>query len=154
MRWKLNRSDKSALRADRRERVAEMMQNQRDQDDMGTTEENEDDTGAEAETEAGALTGAATETVGDAALIVPRDETNEIATGIGIAIADSVEIVKEVEAEIGETTDVMMGEMRGETSDGREIGAGSDTVRDQGSADDGVLEQILAAMINAAISIH
>ncbi|KAH8131704.1 kinase phosphorylation protein-domain-containing protein [Trichoderma asperelloides] len=140
---------------------------QRDQGDMETIEENEDGTGAEAETEAGALTGVATEIIGGVVLIVPRDETKETATGIGIGIADTVEIVKEVEAETGETTDVTMGEMRGETmgemrgetmgemrgetSDGREIGAGSGIARDQGSADDGVLGQILVAKINAAV---
>lgn len=128
-----------------------MRQNQRDQGDMETIEENEDGTGAEAETEAGALTGVATEIIGGVVLIVPRDETKETATGIGIGIADTVEIVKEVEAETGETTDVTMGEMRGETSDGREIGAGSGIARDQGSADDGVLGQILVAKINAAV---
>ncbi|GFP55703.1 multiple myeloma tumor-associated protein 2 homolog [Trichoderma asperellum] len=157
----------SALRVDRREKGAEMRQNQRDQGDMETIEENEDGTGAEAETEAGALTGVATEIIGGVVLIVPRDETKETATGIGIGIADTVEIVKEVEAETGETTDVTMGEMRGETmgemrgetmgemrgetSDGREIGAGSGIARDQGSADDGVLGQILVAKINAAV---
>lgn len=134
-----------------------MRRNQRDQDGMETTEENEDGTGAEAEaeTEVEAPTDDVTETIGDAVLIVPRDETKGIAAGIAIVIADTAETAIEVEAEIGEATDVMMGEMRGETRDvtrsDREIGAGSVIVRDQGSTDDGAQGQILVEKISTAI---
>jgi hypothetical protein len=99
---------------DRRKTLAEMRQSQRGQDGMATIEENEDGTEAEAE----APTGRATETIDVAALIVPKDETKETATVIAIVvivIADTAEIAIEVEAEIGETTNVMIRKTRDET---------------------------------------
>lgn len=76
MLWKLSRSDKLVLRADRREKLAEMRRNRRGQDDMETTEEKEDDTGAE--TGVGVPTGDGRETTGDEVLI----ETKGIAAVI------------------------------------------------------------------------
>lgn len=104
---------------------------------METTEENEDGTGAEVETGAGAPTGDGIETTGDEVLI----ETKEIAAVI--LNADIAEIAIGVEAQIGETTDVMTGEATGETRDDREIGAGSGTVHDPGSTDGGALDRVL-----------
>lgn len=116
---------------------------------METTEENEDGTGAEAETEVGAPIGDVIETIDDEVLIVPRDETKGIATGI--VIVDTAETAMEIEAETREMTNVMTREARGETRGDREIGAGSGIVRDQGSIDDGALDRIHVETINVAV---
>ncbi|KAK1244113.1 hypothetical protein MKX08_002251 [Trichoderma sp. CBMAI-0020] len=139
----LKRNDKLAPRVDRREKLAGKRRNRRGQDDMETIEENDGDTGAEAETGAGVPTGDVIETTGDGVLI----ETKGVAAVI--LNADTVETVTGVEAEIGETTDVMTGEVTGETRDDREIGAGSDIVRDQGSTGDGALGRVLVETIDA-----
>lgn len=140
MLWKLSRSDKLVLRADRREKLAEMRRNRRGQDDMETTEEKGDDTGAE--TGVGVPTGDVRKTTGDEVLIEMK--------GIAAVIlsADTAETAIGVEAEIGETTHVMTGEVRGETRDDRETGAGSGIVRDQGSTDDGALGRVLVETID------
>lgn len=108
---------------------------------METTEENEDDTGAEAETEAGVPTGDVRENTGDEVL----NETKGLVAAI--LNADTAETAIEVEAEIGETTDAKIGEVRGETRDDREIGADSGIARDQGSTDDGALDRVLVVTI-------
>ncbi|KAM0523052.1 hypothetical protein ACHAPE_001544 [Trichoderma viride] len=109
------------------------------------TEENEDGTGAEAETGVGAPTGDVRETTGDEVLIETKG------TAAVILNADTAETAIGVEAQIGETTDVMTGEATGETRDDREIGAGSGIVRDPGSTDDGALDRVLVEMIDVPL---
>lgn len=110
---------------------------------METTEGKEDGTGAEVETGVEVPAGVVRETTGDEVLI----ETKGVAAVI--LNADTAETAIGVEAEIGETTDVMTGEVRDETRDDREIGAGSGIARDQGNIGDGALGQVLVEMIDA-----
>lgn len=113
---------------------------------MVMIEGSEDDT--EVGAGAGVLTGDATETIDDAAVIEPRDGMS--ATGIGIVSVDTAEIATGVEAEIGATIGEKIGKMGkaiGEAKDDREIGVGNDIDHDLGSIDDEVLGQARAEKI-------